>query len=92
MIQLGQTDDGRLIIASNQELPSKIKRVEYYREQKLFTFAFEDEDEEDILMPYEVSDEISDIIKGSPNVIIIAMAEEGQERLKYLVPLVQIGV
>lgn len=92
MIRLGQTDDGRLIIASNQPLPSKIKRVEYYREQKLFTFAFEDENEEDILMPYEVSDEVSDVIKASPDVIIVAMAEEGKEPNKYLSPLIQIGV
>lgn len=92
MIHLGRTSDGRLIIASNQELPSKIKRVEYYREQKLFTFAFEDEKEEDVLMPYEVSDEVSEIIKASPDVIIVAMAEEGKEPLKYLSPLIQVGV
>lgn len=92
MIKLGQTDDGRLIVASNQPLPSKIKRVEYYREQKIFTFAFEDEEEEDILMPLEVSDEVSEIIKGSPDVIIVATASEGEEPSKYLSPLVQIGV
>ena len=92
MIKLGQNDDGRLIIASNQPFPAKIKRVEYYREQKLFTFSFEDKDEEDILMPYEVSDEVSDIIKSSPDIIIIVQAElEGQEAEKYLCPLVQVG-
>lgn len=92
MIKLGRTDDGRLIVASNQPLPSKIKRVEYYRDQKLFTFSFEDEQEEDILMPYEVSDEISDIIKSSPDIIIIVQSEEDKDIDKYLCPLVQIGV
>ncbi len=92
MIKLGQTDDGRLIIASNQPLPSKIRHVEYYREQKIFTLAFEDEAEEDILMPLEVSDEVSDIIKGSPDIIIVATQDGGEEPNKYQCPLVQVGV
>ena len=92
MIHLGQTDDGRLLIASNQELPSKIKHVEYYRDQKLFTFAFEDENEDDLLMPYEVSEKSAEIIKASPNVIIIIQAPEGHEREEYQCPLVQVGV
>lgn len=92
MIKLGQTDDGRLIIASNQRLPAKIAHVEYYREQRIFSFSFEDETEEDMLMPFEVSDEVSEIIKGSPDIIIIAMAEIGEQPQKYLSPLVQIGL
>lgn len=92
MIRLGRTNKGHMIIASDEPLPSKVKRVEYYREQKIFSFAFDDENEEDMLMSYEVSDEISDIIKASPDIIIVAMAEEGQEPSKYLSPLVQIGV
>lgn len=92
MIQLGQADDGRLIIASNKKLPAKIKRVEYYREQKLFAFSFEDENEEDMLMQYEVSDEIADIIKASPDVIIVATTGEDDKLIKYLSPLIQIGL
>lgn len=92
MIHLGRTNDGRLLIASNQCFPGKIKHVEYYREQKIFTFSFEDEAEEDVLMPYEVSDEISDIIKESPDIIIIATKGQGEEPEKYLTPLVQIGL
>ena len=42
MIHLGLTNDKRLIMASNQALPSDIERVEYYREQKLFNLVFED--------------------------------------------------
>ena len=92
MIRLGQTDDGRLLLASNQPLPSDIKRVEYYREQKLFMLVFENEEHEDRLMPCEMSDEVSEIIKSSPDIIIVVMAEEGQEGYEYIAPLVQLGV
>ena len=41
MIRLGQNEDQRLIIASDETLPSDLKRVEYYREQKLFMFVYD---------------------------------------------------
>lgn len=92
MIHLGITNDERLIMASNQELPSDIARVEYYREQKLFMLVFEDKEHGDQLMPCEMSDEVSDIIKISPDIIIIAMAQEGEQAYEYIAPLVQIGL
>ena len=73
-------------------MPSDLKRVEYYREQKLFMFAYEDENEEDQLMPCEMDDKIANIIKASPDVIIVAMAQEGEEPYAYTAPLVQVGV
>lgn len=91
MMHLGQTKDGELIVASNQALPSDILRIEYYREQKLFTLVYEDRSIDDELMPYEMLDEVSDIIKSSPNVIIVVMAQEGEEAYEYKVPLVQVG-
>ena len=92
MIRLGRTEKGHLIIASDEPLPSKVKRVEYYREQKIFTFSYEDEGEDDRLMSYEVSDEVAEIVKSSPDIIIVAMTEDGKDPEKYLCPLVQVGV
>ena len=92
MMHLGQTDDGRLMMASNHALPSDIKRIEYYKEQKLFLLVFEDETHEDQLMPCEMSDEVSNIIQSSPDMIIVAMAQEGEEPYEYVTPLVQIGI
>ena len=92
MIRLGQNEDQRLIIASDETLPSDLKRVEYYREQKLFMFVYEDENEEDQLMPCEMDDKIANIIKASPDVIIVAMAQEGEEPYAYTAPLVQVGI
>ena len=92
MIHLGQTADGRLVLASNQPMPCDIQRVEYYREQKLFQFVYEDPKIEDQLMPAEMSDAVSELIKKSPDIIVVAMAEQGKEPYGYIAPLIQIGL
>lgn len=92
MIKLAKSDDGRLILASNQPFPSDIARVEYYRDLKLFMLAYENEEDGDDLMPCEISDDVAKIVKASPDVIVIAMKEEGARPYGYVVPLVQIGL
>lgn len=93
MIELGQLKDGRLIIASNQPFPADIMRVEYYREQRLFMFVYEDgADRPDDLMPCEIAPDMTSRIQGSADVMVVAMVENGQNPYGYMVPLVQVGV
>lgn len=92
MIKLGQSIDGRLVLGSNQTFPANVKHVEYYRDQRLFTLVFETEDEETALMPTEIDDRTASIVRASPNIMVIAMAEIGQKPYGYTVPLVQIGI
>ncbi|NCO03581.1 MAG: hypothetical protein GW903_05265 [Alphaproteobacteria bacterium] len=92
MIQLAQNKDGRLIIASNQKFPSEVRRVEYYRDMKLFILVYENEDHGSDLMPCEISEETAVKVIRSPDIIVIAMAEKGREPYGYQVPLVQIGL
>jgi len=92
MIRLGQAVDGRLIIGSNEQFPADIKHVEFYREQRLFSLVFDTPDEESALMPCEICPKTAALVKASPNIMIIAMAEAGAEPYGYMVPLVQIGV
>jgi len=84
--------DGRLILGSNQPFPADIKHVEYYREERLFSLIFDNEEEDSTLMPCEISAETAAIVRASPNIMVIAMAEAGKEACGYLVPLVQIGI
>lgn len=84
--------DGRLIIGSNQPFPAYVKHVEYYKEQRLFSLIFDNDDEESALMPCEISQVSAAIVQASPNIMIIAMAEGGKEPYGYMVPLIQIGV
>ncbi len=92
MIELGKSDDGRLILASNQPFPSDIARVEYFRDQKLFMLVYEDKEAGSDLMPCEMSDDVSNIIRESPDIIVIAMTKENAEPTGYQTSLVQIGM
>lgn len=93
MIELGKLHDGRLIVASNQPFPADVKRVEYYREQRLFMLVYEDTaDYADDLMPCEIAPELTATIESSADIMVIAMAQAGQEPYGYPVPLVQVGV
>ncbi len=92
MIELGRLKDGRLLIACNEDMPTDIIRVEYYREQRLFSLVYENEEDDGEIMPVEIPYEINDIIKNSPNIMVIAMASQNAKPYGYQVPLVQIGV
>ena len=92
MIRLAQSDDKRLMVVSNQPFPSDIRRVEYYRDLKLFMLVFENEEDGSDLMPCEISDDVAQKVIQSPDAIIVAMTEQGAEPFGYQVPLVQIGL
>ena len=96
MIRLGQASDGRLILGSNQPFPADVKYIEYYREQRLFNLVFEGGaekgSEESALMPMEISEGTASIVQTSPDVMIVALAQEGCEPYGYAVPLIQIGI
>jgi len=92
MISLAQASDGRLVMASSQPFPADVRHIEYYREQRLFCFVYDTEDEQSALMPCEISPETAAIVQASPNVIVVVMAEPGTEPYGYTVSLVQIGV
>lgn len=92
MIRLAQSTDGRLVLASNQPFPADVARVEYYREQRLFMLVYDNEDKDSDLMPCEIGEKEADIVKSSPDIMVIAMSKQGEEPLGYNVPLVQIGL
>lgn len=89
MIRLGRTEDGRLVLGSNEEFPADIKHIEYYIAQRLFSLVFNTDDEESRLMPCELDDKTAAIVHASPNVMVVAMA--AAEPYGYVVPLIQIG-
>lgn len=92
MIRLGQAEDGRLILGSNEAFPADIKYIEYFIDQKLFNLVFDTGDEQSELMPFELCPRTASIVHASPNVMVIAMAENGKQPYGYSVPLIQIGV
>jgi len=54
--------------------------------------VYENEEDGSDLMPCEISEEVAQKVVQSPDIIVIAMAQENAEPYGYHVPLVQIGV
>lgn len=90
-IELGILTDGRVTLVSDAPLPDIVRRVEYYREQKLFQIIYDNSTEhEDLLMECEVPSHMTRPVEKSPNVIIFTLFP-GLEPLGYKVPLVKVG-
>ena len=78
------------MLVSDRPLPHVIRRVEFYRDQRLFMLVYNTADEEGELMHYEVPENMVYPIEKSPDVIIYSLFPQ-QEPLGYKVPLIKVG-
>ena len=90
-INLGELPNGDLILATDEAFPSDVKRVEYYRSQKLFMLIYEDEDRESDLMHYELSDLIANKVEKKSNLMIVEPNPETGLHQGYFASLIQVG-
>lgn len=90
-INLGELPNGDLILASDEAFPSDIKRVEYYRSQKLFMLIYEDETQESDLMHYELSDSVAGKVEKKSNLMIVEPSPETGRQQGYFASLIQVG-
>ena len=89
-IEIGTLPEGKLVLASNEQFPAHIVRVEYYAEQRLFMLVYNTPDQETELMPYEVTTDFAGHVDQSPNIMVIISAQDGEEPYGYDVPLVKV--
>ena len=93
-IELGVLHDGVVMLASDEPLPHIVKRVEFYREQRLFMLVYNDRDmqneEKNELMHYEVPENLTYSVEKSPNIIIYSLFPD-EEPVGYRVPLIKVG-
>jgi hypothetical protein len=89
-IELGILHDGGVMLVSDRPLPHVVKRVEFYRDQRLFMLVYGGEEESNELMHYEVPENMTYPVEKSPNVMIYSLFPN-QEPLGYTVPLVKVG-
>lgn len=89
-IELGQLRDGTLVILSDAHFPQDIRRIEYYRDQRLMMLIYDDPDHDGELMHYELSDIAAEKVEASPTVTVIDKSPE-RKLYGYDVPLVQVG-
>lgn len=90
-VELGILHDGRVVLAVDRPLPDIVRRVEYYRDQRLFQLIYKNSDKhEDHLMECEINEELAIPVEKSPNVILFTLFED-LEPLGYKVPLIKVG-
>ncbi len=89
-IELGILHDGSVMMVSDQLLPDIVCRVEYYREQRLFTLVYHDKEKGDDLMHYEVPEPMTSSVECTPNIMVYSLFPN-HEPIGYKVPLVQVG-
>jgi hypothetical protein len=92
LFEIGHMSDGNLVLMSDGSFPSAIKRVVYYRDQRLFMLDYEDQDHDGFLIEYEVSDFADDMIKRGPGNILVVNAGNPKNLEGFDVPLIQVGV
>ncbi|MEC7575749.1 MAG: hypothetical protein VYC19_11445 [Pseudomonadota bacterium] len=91
-VELGRLPDGGIVLCANPEFPEQVKRVEYYRDQKLFMLIYEDIDHEGELMHYEMQDDVDEVVRHAPGLTLVACNPRTMAPYGYKVPLVQVGV
>ena len=89
-IELGILNDGRVTLVCDKPLPDVVRRVEYYRDQKLFMLVYDDQEMEDQLMECEIPDHLAAPVEKSPNIIIFTLFPD-LEPLGYKAPLIKVG-
>jgi len=89
-IELGILKDGGVMLVSDRPLPDIIKRVEFYREQRLFMLIYRSDDSHTELMHYEVPEPLTHPIEKSPEVIVYSLYPD-HEPIGYKVPLIKVG-
>ena len=90
-IELGILHDGGVMMVSDTPLPDIVRRVEYYREQRLFMVVYSNEEEHpEQLMQYEVPEHMTPPVESTPNIVIYSLFPD-REPIGYKVPLVQVG-
>lgn len=88
-IELGQLPDGDLALVCSGSLPAPVKRVEYYRDQKLFMLVYDLPNHEGDLMHYELSDDVADKVQRRSSMAILE--PDGGKIMGYYTSLIQVG-
>lgn len=89
-VELGLMQDGDLALVSDEKFPADIKRVEYYRDQKLLMLVYEEESLDSELMHYELKDAVAQKVEKKSTLMIIEPSEDGKPT-GYYASLIQIN-
>ena len=89
-IELSTLKDGGVLLVNDGSMRDILKRVEFYREQKLMMLIYQDENIDADMLEYEVPDTMLGAVDDSPDVIVYTMFEN-HDPIGYTVPLIKVG-
>ena len=89
-VELGKLADGGLVVMCDAPFPHEIRRIEYYRDQRLMMLVYNTSDHDSDLMHYELSGIAAQSVETSPSVLVVDHAPD-RKLYGYDVPLVQVG-
>ena len=89
-LELAKMNDDRILLVSDMPMPDVGKRVEYYRDQRLFMIVWYDENMEELLMHHEVPIDFAMAIEKTPNILIYSFYPD-HDPIGYKVPLIKVG-
>lgn len=90
-IELGQLPDGDLALVCGTPLPGDVKRVEYYRDQRLFMLVYDLPDHEGDLMHYELKPDVAEKVQRRGSLVVIEPDKNTGKPMGYYASLIQIG-
>jgi hypothetical protein len=90
-VDLGQLNDGRLALVTDTTPPAPLRRIEYYREQKLFMFIYDLPDHEGDLMHYELPDLAAREVERAGEMVFIVNDKAHGGQTESTVPLIKVG-
>ncbi len=91
-IELGYLADGNIALASDTAFEHEVKRVEYYRDQKLLMLVYQGGDKEDDLLHYELNDDAAYKVEHARNVVIYADNAGNGQPEAYFTYLIKVGL
>ena len=89
-VELGVLKDGGVTLTADTAFPEIIKRVEYYRDQRLFLLVYDNNDQDSDLMHFEVPEKMIYPVEQSPSVIMYCIFKN-HAPIGYSVPLIKVG-
>jgi hypothetical protein len=91
-INLGQHKDGDLVLVTDQSFDADVKRVEYFREQKLLNIIYDlDHDHPGDLAHFELPDDVAHKVCRKSNIMIMEPHPKTGQMVGYYASLIQIG-
>jgi hypothetical protein len=90
-IQMGHLPEGDLVMVCDRKLPAEVRRVEYFREQKLLMLVYAGGDPQDELMHYEMPDDYAARVEQKSSMVIAEPDAAFPGLRAYHASLIQIG-